>query len=511
MKKIVIVFALILTFIFGTGVGAWLQQARIIPGTSDVSNFNSANASTDWINPNLASVIQVNQENSISGSAFELQNAFNTVANVATRAVVSIQVTATVKNQNNFNFFGNDEFFRRFFGTPNQPSERRSEGFGSGFVVDPEGYLVSNHHVIDGAEEIKILFKDNETTYTAEVVGADPDTDIALLKINEKGPFPYLPLGDSEAVQIGDIAIAIGNPFGLSHTFTTGVVSAKGRTGILGNRYENFIQTDVAINQGNSGGPLLNLKGEVIGVNSAILSRSGGSIGIGFSIPINMVKNVTSQLRTSGKVSRGWIGIGFSEVSTDLAEALDVPKGSVQVSEVFKDSPAEKANIQAGDIVYSFNGTQLKNGQDLINQIGTKTQGDKVIIGVIRDGKRRNFTITLDKQKENSVVVTDQQQKTPESGVKNNLLGVSVRELTSDERKDLGVRNNLGILITAINPESPLNAVGIQADDVVLALNRKPIRSLEDFNTQAKSLEKGSKVLMQVQRGRAMRYVIIQI
>lgn len=440
------------------------------------------------------------QNNSISSSAFDLQNAFNTVAKVATGAVVSIRVFSKKKVNQYGNFFGNDEFLKKFFGVPKggNPQTRQSEAFGSGFLISKEGYLLSNNHVIDGATEIKIRFKDNEREYTASVIGSDPDTDVALLKINEKGPFPYLKLGNSDNVKIGDIAIAIGNPFGLSHTFTTGVISAKGRTGIIGNKYENFIQTDVAINQGNSGGPLLNLNAEVIGINSAILSKSGGSIGIGFSIPINMAKSVSDQLRKTGKVTRGWIGIYFDQVSSDIAEALNVPKNSVLVAKVVEDSPADKAGIIAGDVLYLFEGKPIKGGSDLVNKIGSYPLGSKIRIGLIRNGKKIKLSIILESQKKEI------------KEVKENKIGISVRELTKKEKKDLRNKKPIGVVIIKIEQNSILFRSGIKAGDIVLSINKKAITSIKFFTKMIKKIKKGKKILFQIKRGDSIRYFVIR-
>lgn len=502
MKKLTLITTVLIFFALGIGIGNWLAQAKQSTFAGDIFTKGKTNDPSSTSTP-LAGIISVN--NTISSSAYDLQKAFNTVANVATRAVVSIQVTVPVQSGRIPEFFGNDEFFKRFFNIPKQQEPRKSEAFGSGFLIDPEGYLLSNNHVVENAETIKILFKDNDKTYTATVVGNDPDTDIALLKINEPGPFPYLVLGDSDKVQIGDIAIAIGNPFGLSHTFTTGVVSAKGRSGIVGNRYENFIQTDVAINRGNSGGPLLNLNGEVIGINSAILSKTGGSIGIGFSIPINMAKNVAEQLRRDGKVNRGWVGIYFEEVNSDVAEALNVPKRSVLVSQVVENSPAEKAGIIAGDVIYSFDDKAIKNGNDFLNKISVKSKGEKIHLGIIRNGKKIRLNVVLGEE-QGTKVAQNQQNSQPK---KNNLLGIIVRDLSPSEQTKLG--RNYGIMITSLHPQSPLLSTGVKTEDILLTLNKQKIKNISDFNKKLKKIEKSDKVLIQLQRGRSVRYIIVRL
>ncbi len=444
-------------------------------------------------------------------SALSLQDAFNNVAKQAIPGVVSIRVTTKVNggggghNQRYRQFFG-DDFFERFFKQQPGAPERELTSSGSGFLIDKAGYLISNYHVIKDATAIKVFFSDAKKEYAAEVVGVDPDTDLALLKIVAKNiDFPFLPLGNSDLVETGDIVIAIGNPFGLSHTFTTGVISAKGRTGIA-NRYENFIQTDTVINPGNSGGPLLNLNGEVIGINSNILSQTQSSIGLGFSIPVNMAKTVVAELRATGRVVRGWLGIYYEDMSKDVADALGAPNSGIIIQRVVEASPAAKAGLAAGDIITEFNRRVLRNGKDLLYQISKVKVGTTIPIKLLRDGQTLTIRVRLDAQNQQAITASDPAPPRDEPATK--IRSITVREMNSAELKTYRSAKPFGVVITEIDESSPLNYYGISNGDIIVAVNKQPTPSIAAFKKILNNTDKNKKLLFQIRSGASIYYIV---
>ena len=383
-----------------------------------------------------------------------------------------------------------------------------SQAFGSGFIISPDGYLISNYHVVKDAENIVITFEDQTKLYSAKIIGVDPDTDIALLKMEQDGPFPFLKMGNSDTAQIGDIVIAIGNPFNLSHTFTTGVISAKGRSGIANNKYENFLQTDVAINPGNSGGPLINLSGEVLGINSVIISRGGGNIGLGFSIPINMVKSIIDQLKETGKVIRGWMGIQYNEISVDVATALNVENKGVLIQRVIDGSPAELAGLQAGDILLSFGKKEIIKSADLLNEIAKSPVGKRIPISYLRDGSKKRTTIKLSKQEETSFA-GDSPKKIEKSSVEDSL-GLRVTDMGKDILEKYRVRSPFGVIITSISPNSPLYSNGVRQGDIIEEINRTKVKSYQEYLKITKGIDKGDKVLFKIRRDSSIFYFVIR-
>jgi serine protease Do len=319
------------------------------------------------------------------------------VVSKAAPAVVTIRSERRVRAPQQYPFF-NDPFFRHFFGTPGAPQaygELRESGLGSGVVVNADGYIVTNHHVIDGAEDIKVVFNDNRS-FDAKVVGSDPPSDLAVLKIDAHNLL-VLPLSDSDQVRVGDIALAIGSPLGLSQTVTAGIISAKGRTtGVSDGNFEDFLQTDAPINQGNSGGALINTNSELIGINSQILSTTGGNIGIGFAIPSNMTRNVMTQLIEHGKVQRGRLGVIIQTITSDIAKSLGLPEGrGVLIREVAPDGPAQKAGIRNGDVILAINGTPVNDGNSLRNHIASALPGTEVTLTIFRDGREQQLNVKL--------------------------------------------------------------------------------------------------------------------
>ncbi len=437
-------------------------------------------------------------------SVMTLQETYRTIADTCLPTVVSLAVESVVTEESaGFDPFSEqDEFLRRFFGQPpakKQPRERKGQAFGSGFLISEDGYLISNHHVVNKAKKITVKFSDSGKEYEGKLIGTDPDTDLALVKIEGHG-FPYLALGNSDLLRIGDIVVAIGNPFGLTSTFTTGVVSAKGRNQISeGPRFQNFIQSDVAINPGNSGGPLININGEVVGINSMILSQSGGNIGIAFSIPITMAKEVVEQLKNKGSVTRGWLGVAIVDISPEMAKDLEVTAGKgVYVSEVTAGSPAEKAGIKAADIILDFNGTSLATTRDLINVVSRTAPGTTVAVQVLRANKKVTLKVLVEGKA--SQVTATEKQPTPEVEKKpsNNYFGIVVSEQAK------------GLVITDIDKGSPFKDLEIRPGDVIKMIDYEEVSKLADYQKLMESKKNNEKILFHIQRGNSVQPVVIR-
>ncbi len=392
-------------------------------------------------------------------------------------AVVNIRTKATVDAQ--MNPLMQDPFFRRFFGVPegSNPRQREVSSAGSGVIIDAEkGYLLTNHHVIDQADEIHIYLNDDRE-FDAEVVGSDPGTDIAVLKIKEPENLIDMPLGNSDALLQGDIVLAIGNPFGLQHTVTQGIVSALGRQGINRDGYESMIQTDASINPGNSGGALINLNGELVGINSAIYSQSGGNIGIGFAIPVSIAESIMTQIIEFGGVKRGLLGVGIRDFSAETAEALGIETDDYNgalVEEVSPESPAEKAGIEVGDVIIAVDGQKISGAGDLRTTIGLKRSGDEVEITVSRNGKKKKIDATL-----------DELNTAPELAAGDIHPGLAGAELVNYKPGSLPYRG-AGVLIESIEPGSPAEFRGLQANDVIAQVGQVPVTNLRDLQNVAK-------------------------
>ena len=391
--------------------------------------------------------------------------------------------------------FFDHPFFERFFGERPTPQPRRPRAMGSGVIVDAEnGYLLTNQHVIDEAERITVTLTDRRE-FEAEVVGADPETDVALLKI-EAESLTALPLADSEELQIGDYVVAIGNPFGLGQTITAGIVSAVGRSGLSLESYEDFIQTDAAINVGNSGGALINLKGELVGINTAIFSGRGGNIGIGFAIPINMARRIMDQLLTHGEIQRGRIGVQIQDLTPDLAEALGTnhQQGAV-VAQVLPGTPAEEAGIQAGDVIVEMNGEQVTGSSDLRNKVGLLRVGDAVRLTVERDGEPLTIDLAVG---ESGKVALGAGSQIPQ------LEGVVLGPLTPSSELYGEVE---GVLVIEVEVETPAWNAGLREGDVITEVNRREVKNSDDVL----AVLEGSTppLLLNVRRGDGARFILI--
>ncbi|HSX12710.1 MAG TPA: DegQ family serine endoprotease [Rhabdochlamydiaceae bacterium] len=434
---------------------------------------------------------------------------FSTVAKKAIPAVVFIKVTgmtdeegaAIESYQNPFDFFG-DDFFNKFFGAaprgkmPKQPQLSQ----GSGFIVSPDGYIMTNAHVIKGADKITVILN-NGKEMNATLVGMDSHTDIAIIKIEGKD-LPHIALGDSDAMEIGEWVVAIGSPFQLEASLTVGVVSAKGRQNLKITDLEDFIQTDAAINPGNSGGPLLNLDSEVIGINTAIVSRTGGYMGIGFAVPSNMAKHVMAQIIDKGSVTRGFLGVSLQPVDKDIADAfnLDKPEGAL-VSEVVKDSPADKAGLQQGDIIVEYNGISVKTLGSFRNDISLMSPGARVTLKVNRKGKLVTIPVVLGSASD-SFSSDGAMQK----------MGLEVDNLTPDLAKQLGyVKGEEGVVITKIKPGSPAAVAGMRPGFLIMAINHKKVTNTDDFNEAIKDSENKKRVLILARQGNVTRFYSLKM
>ena len=405
------------------------------------------------------------------------------------------------------------EIFRRFFGPgvpfPEAPEGRGGVSQGTGFLISDDGYLLTNHHVVDGADTVQVRLSDRRE-FTAEVVGSDEESDVALLKIDADG-LPFLRLADARRTQAGQWVIAIGSPFGLEHSVTAGIVSAVGRSNpYAGQQYVPFIQTDVAINRGNSGGPLLNTSGEVVGINSQIFSNSGGYMGVSFAIPIDVAMNAAEQLRDSGRVSRGLLGVNVQQVTAEHARALGLPvaEGAL-VAGIEPGSAADKAGIERMDVITAVDGREVSVSSDLPPLIGLKAPGDRVEVTLLRNGREMAIDVVLGELP--GAVAASNDGSTPRRQADTepaNAIGVIPQDLSAQQRRQLGLAADEGVRIVSVQP-GPARAAGLQAGDVVLSVGRTSVASAADLNRQLAGLDAGETVMLLVRRGAGTQYVAV--
>ena len=457
----------------------------------------------------------------------ELSTSFSQIAKSVEPSVVNISTTyrpkAPVQSRNGrrqqaapdedqgednflFRFFGGNPFGGGDDGNGPDLSQRRGQALGSGVVIDRAGYILTNNHVVDGADRIQVKFMDDPTEYDAKVVGTDAQTDLAVIRVEGKRNLIPAKIGNSDAVQVGDWAVAIGSPFGFQATVTAGIISAKERD-IPGDttQFQHFLQTDAAINPGNSGGPLLNIRGEVVGINTAIASRSGGYQGIGFALPINTAAEVYNSIIKTGKVTRGSIGVKFTPSDTDRARSLLKANGvteGVFVQQVAPGGPAEKAGLRDGDIIVGVNGKPVRDGNDLVNTVTATPVGSAVEIAAVRDGKKENFR----------VVVGDLAQVFPESFGNGKAeepnkaegtqakFGMSIQNMTDQQRQNLGIKEKGGVLIGSVEQDSFAEEIGLAPKDILLSINRQPVNNVDDVRRIQGTLKQGDAVAFRILR-----------
>jgi serine protease Do len=442
---------------------------------------------------------------------------FADLVDTVSPAVVNIRtmktVTSSLPNRFTFRGPGGQEFdqddmpdmLRRFFGLPGNGGEGRDlkqRSLGSGVIVDKEGYVLTNNHVIANADEIMVMLSGGEEL-PARIVGRDAKTDLALIKVTPGKNMPFLPLGDSEKLRVGDWVLALGNPFGLTSTVTAGIVSAKGRN-IGAGPYDDFIQTDASINPGNSGGPLVDLNGRVVGINTAIVAQGQG---IGFAIPSSLVGAVMKQLREQGKVTRGWLGIYFQRVSKELAKvfAIDENKG-VLVADVMPGGPADAAGLKRGDIILSFDNKEINDAHTLPRMVAETTVGSKVKVNVLRQGEKIDLNIVIGEMPEEGEEVSSASPSAPGSN-----LGMNLQEITPGIAQHLNLEAGVGLLVTSVEPGGPADEAGVIKGDVLLEVSRSAVNSLQEFRATLSRLDSQEVVLLLLQRDNVTHYVVIKL
>ena len=446
--------------------------------------------------------------NALAGPV-NLNEGFSAVLEPLLPAVVNISTSKVVKNQQRGESpFFNDPFFRQFFGEgEQQPREQREHSLGSGVIVNPEGYILTNNHVVDGASDVQVTLSDKRQL-KAKIVGTDPRTDIAVLKIPASN-LATVTLGDSSKAKVGDVVLAIGDPFGIGETATMGIVSATGRRNLSlegPGGYEDFIQTDASINPGNSGGALVNTRGELIGINTAIISNGGGgNQGIGFAVPVNMARGVMEQILKTGKVTRGYLGVSIQGITPDLAKAFNLPSAEgALVGDVTPDSPGAKAGLQKGDVITSLNGQKIADYTDLRLRISQTPPGTSVNLEVYRNGQKQQMKATLVEFPEKAETA----QNAPE-GETPTLEGVQVENLSNDIAQQLNLpAGTRGVVITRVDPDSTAAETGLERGDVIQEVNRKPVNSVEQFRAAVRAAA-NQPLLLLINRGGSSSYVVI--
>lgn len=468
MKKIILISSLVASLVFAQSI-----------------DFKEAKSNADRVAPSENDVIL----------------SFHSSIKDVKKSVVNISSSKNVSQNNPMQDMFNDPFFKEFFGFNfNMPKKRKASSLGSGVIISKDGYIVTNNHVVENADEILVSLPDNDKEFKAKVIGLDPKTDLAVIKIDEKN-LNAVYFGDSSNLTEGDIVFAIGNPFGVGSSVTQGIISALNKSNIGINQYENFIQTDASINPGNSGGALVDSRGALIGINSAILSRSGGNNGIGFAIPSNMVKKVAKSLIEDGKIDRGYIGVMIGNLTNDQKELYKNKEGAL-ISMVEKDMPADKAGLQRGDLVIKINNKEIKNANDLKNLIGSMSPGEKVKVEYERQGKIKSTTIKLSQMQSNF------SQKAQDSD--DYIDGLSLQNLTDELKYRYRLPRDLtGVLVNNVKPDSKADKFGFTKGDVIIQIAQKIIKNLDDFKDAIKE-NKGKKTLVWVNRGGIPQGLVIK-
>ena len=425
-----------------------------------------------------------------------------TVVNIRTAKNIKPKQRQQRRQQNPFgnNLF--DDFFNRFFDEMPQQRQRREQNLGTGFIISADGYILTNNHVVNGADEVMVKLSDGREL-KGEIKGVDEKVDLALIKISDKEKLPFAELGDSDALEVGEWVMAIGNPFGLSHTVTAGIVSAKGRV-IGSGPYDDYIQTDASINPGNSGGPLFSSQGKVIGINTAIIAGGGG--GIGFAIPISMAKTVVDQLRDSGKVTRGYLGVRFQLMTADLAKSfgLDSDKGAL-IASIEKDTPAERAGLKAGDVILEYDGRAINEGNELARYVAATPIDKKVKLVIFRDGKKQDVSLVVGKLKDGTAALSG-------SSSESDRIGLTVEELKKEMADRLGIPDNKGLVITEVKPGSSAEDAGVSPGSIIIEVNGMRPETLTTFRAVTAKLKKGDVVRLLLKKpDGSVHYVALKV
>ena len=449
----------------------------------------------------------------------QVSKAFAKIAEEASPAVVGIKAEKTITYDQptlrespfgeQFDPFEDDifdRFFRWYSPRRRAPQQRKYQQMaqGSGFIVSDDGYILTNNHLVGDAEKVLVKVEENSEV-EAKVIGTDPDSDVAVIKIDTKG-LTHLELADSDKLEVGEWVVAIGNPFRLSQTVTAGIVSAKGRSGFSLAAFEDYIQTDAAINPGNSGGPLLNLDGKVVGINTFIISQSGGYMGIGFAIPINMAKFVYQRIVEKGEVERGYLGIWYKELSPESAPTfgLDEDTKGVAIADVLKDSAAEKAGLKRYDVIIELDGKPVENGNEFLNRVAMLKPGTTVKIVVLRDGKRKTLTAKLERRPSQDQAPGAEQQASQK-------LGFTVKNLTDEYAERLGFEGMSGVIVTSVEADSKAAKKGITAGMLIMEVNREPVKNTKEFDEAIQKVKKDGSVLLLVNDGRYTRFIVLKL
>lgn len=442
------------------------------------------------------------------GQIIETSKAFSEIVTAVSPTVVNISTTKVVKRDQGP--FFDDPFYDFFnpFHDFNAPRKWKEKSLGSGVIVSADGYIITNNHVVDKSDEIKVTLIDRRT-FKGAIVGADPKTDVAILKIDADNLLP-LTWGDSDKLQVGEFVLAIGSPYGLNNTVTMGIISAVGRANVGIADYEDFIQTDAAINPGNSGGPLVNIRGELIGINTAIFSRTGGYQGIGFAVPSNMVRLIMDQLIQQGKVTRGWVGVTIQELTPELASEFGLKKSNgALVSDIAKDSPAAKAGVLRGDIILEFNGKEVKDVSSLRNMVAQSKSGTEISMKILRSGKEFTVKIIIKElPREVAEVTTEQIPREAESTI---LAGLTVMDLSKEIIRQLGFnKGERGVVVVRVEPGSPADEAEIKKGDIIKEIDKREIGNLNDYTRISSNIKRNSSVLLFINRSGKKFYVILK-
>lgn len=487
MKKITVFFLILIALNAGYIIG-------------DKTDFFSSKSKPSSYTYNLQLPKELSGENS----------AFSAVVNVISPVVANISTSKTIASRGPEapQFF--DEPLGGFFDYFNAPKKWKEESLGSGVVVSSDGYIITNNHVVEKADEIKVTLY-GQQNYKGRIIGTDPKTDIAVIKISATN-LPAIKWGDSDTLQVGEFVLAFGNPYSLGHTVTMGIVSALGRADVGVAEYEDFIQTDAAINPGNSGGPLVNIKGELVGINTAIFSRTGGYQGIGFAVPSNMVKSVMTQLISEGKVTRGWLGVTIQNLNPELSREFGLNKISgALVTDVFTGSPAQKADLRRGDVVLEINGKEIRNVESLRNIVAQSKVGTDIKLKILRDGKTLNISIRVTEFPQELTHAAPVEPEDAPHAQGDMFAGLSVMNLTNDIAKQLGLSNNeKGVVIVKVDSDSAAGEAGLKKGDVIQEINKKRVKDQSDFNKVLSGIREGDTVLVFINRGGNKFYITLK-